>query len=210
MSPTSEFWGLIVQVLIAVGTIGAVFVALFGGWLRGHLVPPKLVLKLKNTHGSETPVIVTGPGGITSETKGRWYHVRVSNKRRWSPCTQVQVFLLRVEEPDAASEFKMKWVGEIPIRWRNQEIKPLVQTIGRADDGDLCSVVKEGGLSLQPLFRSFALDAKRDAACQLIVTLQARGVEADSNLLRVKISWDGEWSDDAGEMAHHMVVEEVH
>ena len=135
--------------------------------------------------------------------------MRVSNERRWSPCTQVQVFLLRVEEPDAAGVFKVKWLGEIPIRWRNQEIKPLVQTIGRVEDGDLCSVVKEKGFALQPLFNSYALDASRDTACQLIATLQARGVETDSNLLRVKISWDGKWSDDAGEMAHHMVVEEV-
>ena len=63
--------------------------------------------------------------------------------------------------------------------------------------------------ALQPLFTSFALDASRDAACQLIVTLQARGVEVDSNRLRVKISWDGKWSDDADDMARHMVVEEV-
>ena len=84
-----------------------------------------------------------------------------------------------------------------------------MQTVGRAEDGDLCSVVEGKWLELQPLFNSFALDAKRDTACKLLVTLQARGVEADSNLLRVKISWDGKWSDDAGEMAHHMVVEEV-
>ncbi len=84
-----------------------------------------------------------------------------------------------------------------------------MQTIGRVEDGDLCSVVKEKGFALQPLFNSYALDASRDTACQLIVALQARGVETDSNLLRVKISRDGKWSDDAGEMAHHMVVEEV-
>ena len=84
--------------------------------MRGHLVPPKLILKLKNTEGSMTPVTLTEPDGSTSETRGRWYHVRVSNERRWSPCTQVQVFLLRVEEPDAAGVFKMKWAGEIPIR----------------------------------------------------------------------------------------------
>ncbi len=64
MTPT-EFWGLIVQVAIAVGTIGAVVVALFGGWLRGHLVPPKLILKLKNTEGSMTPVTLTEPDGST-------------------------------------------------------------------------------------------------------------------------------------------------
>lgn len=114
-----------------------------------------------------------------------------------------------MEEPDAAGEFKVMWLGEIPIRWRNQEIKPLVRTIGHAEDCDLCSVVKDKWLELHPLISPFALDTRRKSACQLIVTLQARGVEADSNLLRVKIAWDGKWSDDAEEMAHSMVVKEV-
>ena len=70
-------------------------------------------------------------------------------------------------------------------------------------------MVKDKWLELHPLITPFALDARRTAACQLIVTLQARGVEADSKPLRVKIAWDGKWSDDADEMARHMVVNEV-
>ena len=210
MTPTSEFWmGWIVQVAIAVGTISAVLVALFGGWLRGRLAPPRLMLKLENADGVKTPVSLKAPDGSTRETMGRWYHVRVSNERRWSPATQVQVFLLRVEEPDAAGEFKVTWLGEIPIRWRDQEIKPLVRTIGHADDCDLCSVVEEKWLELHPLVIPHALDARRRTSCRLIVTLQARGVEADSNLLRVEIAWDGKWSEDADEMAHHMVVKGI-
>jgi hypothetical protein len=40
----------------------------------------------------------------------------------------------------------------------------------------------------------------------LTVTLQARGIEADSKLLGVQITWDGEGSYDADEMAGHMVL----
>jgi hypothetical protein len=38
------------------------------------------------------------------------------------------------------------------------------------------------------------------------LTLQARGVEAESNVLRVQVFWDGEWSDNKDEMRRHFVV----
>jgi hypothetical protein len=155
----------------------------------------------------KTPVVLNAPDGTTRETVGRWYHLRVTNERRgWSPATQVQVFLLRVEEPDAAGEYKITWVGEIPMRWRHQEASPLTRTIGYPADCDLCSVVKEKWIELHPLVVPLALNAKRREACNLVVTLQARGLETDSNLVRVKIAWDGQWADDAEEMARHMTI----
>lgn len=158
MTTAWQFWlTWITQVAIAVGTIAAVIVALFGGWLRARFAPPKLVLGLENELGVKTPVNLTAPDGSTREALSRWYHVRVDNKRRWSPATQVQVFLLRIEEPDASGEYQITWLGEIPIRWRDQEIKPLVRTIGYAADCDLCSVVKDKWVELHPLIAPMAL-----------------------------------------------------
>ena len=180
MTPSCQFWlNWIVQVAIAIGTVGAVVVALFGGWLRARIIPPRLVLKLENERGVKAPSIVTAPDGTTRKTVGRCYHVRIDNERRWSPATQAQVFLLRVQEPDAAGEYKITWVGEIPVRWRHQEINPLVRTIGYSADSDLCSVVKEKWLELHPLIAPIALNARRREPCHLIVTLQARSLEAD-------------------------------
>jgi hypothetical protein len=207
VSPTWQFWlNWAAQILIAIGTLGAVVVALFGGWLRARIAPPKLIIKLENERGVKAPSILTAPDGTTRESVSRWYHVRTVNERRWSPATQAQVFLLRLEEPDAAGEYKMTWVGELPLRWRDQEIKPLVRTIGYDADADLCSVVREKWVELHPLIAPIALNARRREPCNLIVSLQARSLEADSNLLRVKIAWDGKWADDAEEMAQHMVV----
>jgi hypothetical protein len=41
---------------------------------------------------------------------------------------------------------------------------------------------------------------------RMIATLQASGIEAESNILRVEISWDGKWSDDMTELKRHLVV----
>ncbi len=210
MTPVWQFWfNWVVQLAIAIGTLGAVIVALFGHWLRSHVAPPQLKLSLSDARGVRTPTTLIAPDGTTRQTESRWYHVRVENQRRWSPATQVQVYLLRIEEPDASGQYKLTWVGEIPIKWRDQEVHALSRTIGYAADCDLCSVVKEKWIEIHPLIPLIAIRAQRRGECHMILTLQARSIETDSSLLRVKIDWNGEWAEDSQEMARRMVVEIV-
>ena len=214
MTPTCQFWwNWIVQALIALGTIGAVLVALFGSWFRAVLAPPKLSIKMAESTG----VCVKSQefqGGPKMETDSRWYHVRVENQRRWSPAREVRLLLLRYDEPDSVGQFQTTWTGAIPLRWEHQEIKNLAPTIGPPDNGDLCSVTKLPAstghphrLELHPLIRAISIPAKWESPCRLAVTLQARSLEAgSSNLLRVEIAWDGQWHDDATQMSRHLVV----
>ncbi len=207
---SSEFWlNWIVQLGIALGTLGAVAVALFGGWLRSKLVPPKLRLSVENPRGVFSPVELKAPDGSSRVTDSRWYHVRITNERRWSPATQTQILLLQVQEPDATGEFKVVWTGELPLRWRHQEVQPLVRTIGSPADCDLCSVVKEKWIELHPLIEVFSLKSRRREKCRLLLTLQARSIESDSNMLQVEVAWDGEWTEDTEQMARHTVVKTI-
>lgn len=207
MTTETQFWlNLAAQVGIAAGTISAVVVALFGGWFRARLAPPKLALQLENPRGVRTPIILAAPDMAPRESVSRWYHVRVSNARRWSPASQVQVFLLRLEERDASGAYSTKWAGEIPIKWRNAEISPVVRTIGYAAECDLCNVVKDKWMELQPLIAPLSLSARRREPCQLRVMLQARSLETDSDPLAIEIAWDGGWAEDTEDMARHMVV----
>jgi hypothetical protein len=78
----------------------------------------------------------------------------------------------------------------------------------------LCSVLKHPSgrhtLSIHPLIQPFNLPSSWQDEVRFILTLQARGVDADSEVFRVEISWDGQWSDDTEEMAkHHLVVRPV-
>jgi hypothetical protein len=50
-----KFW---VDVVIAIGTLAAVVVALFGEWLRARMFSPKLTLTLASPRGDPTPVTV--------------------------------------------------------------------------------------------------------------------------------------------------------
>jgi len=208
-----QFWtNWVVQLGIAVGTILAVIVALFGGWLRGHFMPPSLTLKLQDTRGVQSPCFLISPNGTRRQSESRWYCVKIENSRRWSPATQTQVLMLEIQEPDAAGEMKPIWFGAMPIKWRSEGHLPFGKTIGAWAECDVCSVIKggtgekEGWVAIHPAIPEPAMKVQRTSACRFVLVLQARRVEADSNVLRVEIAWDGRWADDSTQMARHLVI----
>lgn len=210
MSTNEQFWwNWWVQFGVAVGTLAAVFVALFGDWLKAKLFRPDLTLSLVNPRGELTTAVLMSPSGETREEKARFYHVRVSNRVRWPTATQVQVHLIRLEEPGPDGELQLKWLGDVPMRWKSQEIQPLSRTVGPVADCDLCSIVKGKWLELHPLIVPNNLPARRREKADMVVSLQARSNEGESNIYRFRISWDGQWQDGESEMVHHLVTKEL-
>jgi hypothetical protein len=191
-----------VQLLAAIvcgGLGGAVFT-----WLtnRRFRLPPVLRLELFREEGEKEKNLQ--PDNALEDV--RYYHVRVSNERRWSPATDVQVFLTRIEEPGPGGLFQVKWVGNIPMRWRNQQAAQLTCTIGHDTDCDLCCVGKSGWLSLMPLFTPFSLEAlaRRTTPCHLLVFLEARSTQTDASAFIIQIEWDGHWADDDAGIKEHL------
>ena len=212
--PTSQFWlNLTVQCVVAVGTVGAVFAALFGKSLRMKVWPPKLSLSLSDPDGEKTVVRLVPPGTEAVGREGRledarYYRLRVSNGRRLSStANQVQVVLLRIEEPAAdGREFVVTWAGELPLTWMNQPLFPLLRTIGPSAQVDLCSVVKHKWIELHPLIKPLHLELQRRQSTHLILWVQAKSNEVDSSVMRIQVSWDGKWKDGAHEMRQHLVL----
>lgn len=212
MTPDEQFWwNWWVNLAVAAGTLAAVVVALFGEWLRARMFRPKLALALDNPLGVPTPIQLTSPNGESRMEAGRFYHVRVSNSARWPAATQVQVNLLRIEEPGPDGAWQMKWAGEVPLGWSLQEIRPLTRVIGPPALCDLCSVVKGKWVELHPVIvpHNLADLARRREKVQMIVTLQAQAAEANSDLVRIQIAWNGGWEDGEAEMAKHLVIRTV-
>ena len=206
------WWTWWVQVAVAAGTIGAVLVALFGQAFRAKFFPPQLSLRLLNPQGEKTRVRLTPPQGTDADSRmedARYYHLRVSNTRRWSPANQVQVVLLRVEEPGPNDAFQITWTGDIPLGWRHQVLFPPSRTIGAEADVDLCSVVKDKWVELHTLIAPFNLEVRRRSPSTLVLYVQARGNECDSPVLRIRIAWDGKWHDGSEEMRRHLIVEQL-
>ena len=82
MTGDQQFWGIqAVYALTAVGTVGAVLVALFGQKIRA-LFPPLLRISVPNPSGEACPAEVTRPDGTKFRTDSRWFHIHVENQRR--------------------------------------------------------------------------------------------------------------------------------
>lgn len=213
ITPGDQFWwNWTVQAVGALATLGAVAVALFGSWIHVRLWPSSLSISLRDSSDVAVETVLQNQ----LRTLSRWCHIRVENARRWTPARDVRVLLQRLEEADSAGTFQVSWIGEVPLAWSHQGFKSLALLIGGPEEADLCSVTKNAtnpigphSLELHPLFRSFTLRAKWESACKFAVILQARGVEYDSNILRVEIAWDGKWSDDAAQMTRHLVISSV-
>jgi hypothetical protein len=207
-----QFWlTWIVNLAIAIGTLGAVVVALFGEWIRAKMFAPRLALSLVSPTGERIPVTITSPGGESRSEEGRHYRVRVVNERRWPRATQVRVHLIRLEEPGPDNQLQLKWAGEVPLRWTHQEIVPLERTIGPEATCDLCSVVKDKWVALHPIIMPTNLAdlALRRSPVDWTVSLQAKSNEGDSCIIRFRISWDGKWDDGETEMARHLVLRQL-
>ena len=129
------------------------------------------------------------------------------NSRRWSPASEVQILLLQVEEPGPNGNLQVTWRGDIPLAWRHQQLFPLARTMGRDADADLCSVRQGGPLKLHLLIEPLNLEVVRNQASTLVLSLQARGSQADSPVLRIRVAWDGGWHDGTTEMRGHLTVE---
>jgi hypothetical protein len=209
----AEFWwNWGVQFAVAVGTIGAVFVALFGDWLRAKFT--RLRVQVVNRLGVPTPTVRQTRLGdqvahVGAGPQARYYHVRVSNLRPRFLAHQVNVFLLPVEEPGPNGDLQVTWTGEIPMIWQHQDYFPGARTIGNPANVDVFRVTQEKELTLFPLIPALNLNAVYRSACNLTLTLQARSDEGESPVMRVRIAWDGEWHDGNEEMGRHLVFEEL-
>ena len=207
-----ESMELLVQISIAIGTIGAVLVALFRDNLRLLFAPPKLSLKILDAGGYKTKVQLNNPDSedhIPSvEAPARYYHLLVKNNRRWSTAHQVQVFITRIESPGPDGLLQVDWAGELPLRWRYQESYPITRTLGANAECDLCNIIKGQGLQLMPLIRPNEFPKIWQEKANLVLSLQARSVETDSAVLRVNIDWNGDWEDGQLEMKKHMIIKE--
>ena len=111
-----------------------------------------------------------------------------------------------MELPDANGEMVVDWNGDVPIGWRHGKLFPVSRTVGSEAFIDICSVAQGQGLRLHPLLAPNNLKAAWAGACTFIITVQARGAEADSAPVRLKIAWDGSWHDGAQEMQRHLSI----
>jgi hypothetical protein len=158
--------------------------------------------------------LVEGERTVEERTEAYWYFARLENAKRWNPVEGVSIFITSVEQADASGTFTVRWEGEMPLRWRHQR-DLLPKKIGPPAECDICCVIKVGPIEAKPVvvfqthFETEGLQTTFSGPFRMRMTLQGKGIEADTTPRRVEISWDGQWADETKQMAHHFVIKEV-
>ena len=193
----------------AIGPWVVAIVAIWGEKIKSWLFTPNLRISLLDARGE----LIRGGVLIEGQPQThltRWYHIRLTNesRARFPAAHDARVMLVRVEKPGPADgPPQVIYQGALPLRWQHQETDPaLRRTIGPEAVADLLFVSEHCIVNLTPLLIPNNLPANLTGEMKLWVTLQARSTEADSNVLRVEIAWDGQWDTGEEEMARHLVL----
>jgi hypothetical protein len=204
MSDTQFAWYMVVNALVALGTIGAVIAALFGKPIISKFFPPSFSISILRPVGELIPLM---DGAGRPAGNARYFHLQVRNLRGWSRATHAQLRLVRVETAGPDQQFQIEWDGDIPIRRQHQQSYPSESEIGYSPvNFDLCEL--RGGtqpvLSLMPIIRATNLPYQWAEDAHLIAAFQVKSPEAESRVVRIQIDWDGAWHTDDGESAKHL------
>jgi hypothetical protein len=203
MTPDQQFWiGFAVQLFVAIATLFLAVAAIWGDKLRAHFVGPRLQLRLLDARGERQ---------MTNNGAARYYHLRVTNSRRFAPANNVRVVLTGLARPDATGAFQWRWLsGPLQFTWQHADSIAQFPRVGPPQNADLGHVMQQGGFDLsltsRPIgFGTYLMGMQQ----QMIIEARAQSDEAESPPIRVKIAWNGQWSDDTLEMAGHLMLEVV-
>lgn len=201
-------WGTIAKILAALATFLAVIVAIWGDRIRHRFgLKPKLVVTLQDPEG-ELVDVSTGPEQPLK--KARYYHLKVSNERRWCEAKNVRIVITGLFKPAADGTLAPQILsGPFQLTWRFTNYHPMYSTVGPYDVADLGYLQENAEFRLTPYVFPSSFAGSLKANERMRVQVQAIGDNAESKPVCIDISWDGHWSDGSKEMANHLVVTEV-
>ncbi len=202
MSETQFTTYMISQWVLVVGTLLLAAVALWGHLIRARFLGPRLQIALKSPLGEASKF----SDGVLS----RYYHLRITNRRRAAPAHNVRVVVKAVFRPRADETMvPAPLSGPVQLTWQFQGQKPQFQTIGAESVCDLGYIREGEDFTLSALYRAISFDPRLAGGQKMIVSLVALSDELESNQLNLEIAWDGDWSRDPKEMSRHLVIKEA-
>jgi len=210
-----EIWNLVLQGMGIVAVVLAIVAALFKEEFVRLLRKPALHLSLHDESGTriESPL---KPDRVPKRTltPKRYYHLHLKNTRYpRTRATGASVRLTRLQFLDENS----KWTDQpfaaiIQFRWQwaknldSCELElgpPRLIDMGRAESTN-SSAFKLLFYHAPTDLENFLLDKRH---LRLFVKAYCR--ESESNEVVIQVDWDGEWYDEAIEMARHCIVRDV-
>jgi len=195
---------VIAGMLTALGTIAVAVLAIWGDFFRYKLAGPQLSLALHDARGD--------PTHRTNGTLAFFFHLKVRNRRLWSPAKDVRVLLERIarRRPDG-SFLAEHLVYPLTLIWTPMEVGDFQRTVGGIETCDL-GFLDQGSdrFRISALIVPNNVHASVRANEAIRVQIAATGQNVTSSKpLFLEIAWDGNWTANREEMQQHLVIKEV-
>ena len=134
-----------------------------------------------------------------------FYHLTVKNTQKGPAAENVGLHLVSIEEAGPDGRAQTVWSGDVPVRCRNQESYPIERKMGGSIDYDLCMVRRSNlTLTLMPILSANNLPVVRAGRCDFTVGYIVQSAQGESGKIRVRIAWNGQWSNGQAEMANNL------
>ena len=187
---------LIINILIALGTIGAVLTAIFGF----RIIRTKLDVLVLNeegeltNHGEEKPTI--------------YYHLKIVNLRKVS-IKNCRVFLKKVEKKQPNGEYIELQMSYSPqYLWtafkKTDESKDIV-TENVLDFGFVEKNSQEFFPAVHPILDIFKGKLKPNESFRYFLEIIADNYRP-KKLIIIEVSWDGKWTSNLNEMKSSLII----
>jgi hypothetical protein len=196
--------GVVAQIAIAI-------MAIFGERVRAWL-SPRLRLELLDPHGQiETLAVRQADAASVQFTPARYYHLRVTNHTAHPEAREVEVLLTQLDLQGPDGKPQAVFSGALPLNWQHYDLRS--RTIGRASLAVADLLAIHAGINdspptlfFSPLIRPISFPAEMIGGQHFWLTLIARGLNGESNTLRLRVDWDGSWDRGDAEMARRLIV----
>jgi hypothetical protein len=201
----AEVVNVVINALVAVGTIAVAVLAIWGDWFRTHFAAPKLRLTPHNgLRGTFVPL---------SDKRGSFfYHLKAVNDRPWVTVVNCRVLLKQLWRKGPDGRFlPIEMAVPLTFAWSPSEGTPPYITFRNEQVMDFGFVLKDSDKFVPKLISytsEFAGVVKANESWRYGLEIVADNF-VSPRLQVFAVAWDGNWSENREEMDRHMRIEEV-
>jgi hypothetical protein len=196
--------GFVAQLIAAIGTVSVAILAIWGDWFKARFAGPKIPLTLRDERGN-----------LTRRENGArtvYYHVSVTNTRKWSPARNIRIMLTAIHTKAADGNFVPdRLVHALQLTWAHPEFHEISPTLSDRDIADF-GFLDEGASEFTPSLYVRPLDfpglVAANQSKRFTIVATADNYNSPKPLI-IEVSWNGKWIKDTEELMKHLVVREV-
>lgn len=195
---------LVIQAVIAIGTITVAVLAIWGQWIRSKLAPPKLSIQPHNLRGIVTR-FTDGPRVI-------YYHLKVINHRSWVSAKNCRILLRSIYRQGPNRQFQPVPLPVPPqFVWSPAPVTPPLITLTRGEIIDFGRLT-ENATRFEPVLywypNNFQGYVEQNDVVRYCLEIVADGYTSKRYHV-FEVAWNGEWSENLDEMAKNLIIREI-